>query len=142
METQSFSNHVRVHPLYHYLAVPITLALIVASIVNGVLNFSLAAILLIVASVFLHVAIFLVRDYAKKNQDRIIRAELRLRYFVLKQQRFEDIEKRLSFGQLAALRFASDDEFISFTGNPDLIKMQPDQIKKQIIQWDADTMRV
>jgi 1,4-dihydroxy-2-naphthoate octaprenyltransferase len=142
MESQSYSNHVRVHPLYHYTAVPITLGLVVAAIINGVLNFSLTAILLIVASIFLHVAIFLARDYAKKNQDRIIRAELRLRYFILKQQRFEELEKHLSFGQLAALRFASDEEFIAFTGNPDLIKMQPDQIKKQIIQWDADTMRV
>lgn len=142
MESQSYSNHVRVHPLYHYVAVPITLALIVATAINSVLNFSLTAILLMVVSIFLHVAIFLARDYAKKNQDRIIRAELRLRFFVLKQQRFEEIEKYLSFGQLAALRFASDEEFIAFTGNPYLIKMQPDQIKKQIIQWDADTMRV
>ncbi len=142
MESQSFSNHVRVHPLYHYFAVPVSLALIAATLVNLFINFSLASIVLLVAMIILHLTIFLTRDYAKKNQDRIIRAELRLRYYLLTQQNFEDFENHYSAGQLLALRFASDEEFINFINNTETKNLSPEEIKKQIKYWKADWMRV
>ena len=142
MQSQSFSNHVRVHPLYHYFAVPVSLALIPLSLINVFINFGLPSIILFVAMIMLHLAIFLARDYAKKNQDRIIRAELRMRYYQLTQQPLEEIEARLSVAQLLALRFASDEEFIELLRNPGTAEKKPDEIKKQIIQWNADWMRV
>ncbi len=142
METQSFSNHVRVHPLYHYVAVPVSLALVPAALVNLVLNVSLASVILVVAMVMLHLAIFLARDYAKKNQDRIIRTELRLRYHFLTQKRLEEIEHHFSFAQLFALRFASDEELLELVNNPETKSKTPEQIKRSIIQWNADLMRV
>ncbi len=142
MKTQTFSNHVRVHALYHYFAVPASLALIPLSLVNIFINFGMAAIILCIATIVLHVTIFLARDYAKKNQDRIIRAELRLRYYQLTQQRLEEIETRLSTGQLLALRFSSDEEFIGLLRNPDTASKKPEEIKRQLIQWNADWMRV
>ncbi len=92
--------------------------------------------------IVLHMAVFLSREYAKKNQDRIIRAELRLRYYQLTQKRMEDIEGIFTTGQLLAMRFSGDDEFLEFLRSPETIKKQPDQIKKEIIQWNADWMRV
>ena len=142
MKTQSYSNHVRVHPPYHYIAVPISLALIVASVVNAALHFTLESVILVLAMIVLHMAVFLSREYAKKNQDRIIRAELRLRYYQLTQKRMEDIEGIFTTGQLLAMRFSGDDEFLEFLRSPETIKKQPDQIKKEIIQWNADWMRV
>ena len=142
METQSFSNHVRVHPLYHYFGVPVSLALVPAAIANLFFNFGLTAIILFIAVIILHLAIFLARDYAKKNQDRIIRMELRLRYYLLTNQRLEEVERQLSTGQLLALRFASDEELIQMVHNPETKEKTPQQIKQQIIHWSADLMRV
>src|SRR5688572_207897 len=92
MKTQSFTNHVRVHPVYHYFAVPVSLALVPACAINVLSNFGLPAIILLVATIILHLAIFLSREYAKKNQDRIIRTELRLRYYVLANKSLETVE--------------------------------------------------
>jgi len=142
MESQSFSNHVRVHPVYHYLAVPVSLALVLASLINLILYFSLGGVILFINMIILHLAIFLARDYAKKNQDRIIRAELRLRYFQLTGKRLEEIENHFVIGQLLALRFASDDELLELIQNPETSKKKPEDIKHQIIQWNADLMRV
>jgi len=142
METQSFSNHVRVHPVYHYVAVPVSLALVLAGLLNLIFYFSISATILFISMIILHLAIFLSRDYAKKNQDRIIRAELRLRYFQLTGKRLEEMESQLAIGQLLALRFASDEEFIDLIHNPETPKKKPEAIKRQIIQWNADWMRV
>lgn len=142
MQAQSLSNHVRIHPLYHYFAVPVSLALIPLSLVNVFIQFGLASIIIFLAMIMLHLAIFLTRDYAKKNQDRVIRAELRLRYYQLTQQRLEEIESKLSVGQLLALRFAHDEEFIELLKSPHTAEKTPEGIKKQIIQWNADGMRV
>lgn len=142
MNTQSFSNHVRIHPVYHYFAVPVSLALVPASIINLILNLSLTSIILVVGAILIHLALFLARDYAKKNQDRIIRAELRLRYYLLTGQRLDSIESGYATGQLLAMRFASDEELIDFINNPETRKMTPEQIKRSIIQWNPDLMRV
>ncbi len=142
METQSFSNHVRVHTVYHYVVVPVSLALVLAGLLNLVFYFSLAAAILFISMMVLHLAIFLARDYAKKNQDRIIRTELRLRYFELTGKRLEEMESHLTIGQLLALRFASDEEFVELIQDPETKKKKPEVIKHQIIQWHADWMRV
>lgn len=142
MKTQSFVNHVRVHPLYHYFAVPVSLALIPISILNMVVNLSVGSTTFVVATVILHLAIFLARDYAKKNQDRIIRLELRLRYFELTSKRLEEIEERFTTGQLLALRFASDPEFLRLVADSETVNKKPEEIKKQIVQWNPDLMRV
>jgi uncharacterized membrane protein len=142
MKTQSFSNHVRVHPLYHYFAVPVSLALVPAALVNLYFSFNLSAVIILIATIVLHLAIFLARDYAKKNQDRIIRVELRLRYFQLTQQNLEEIENQFSEGQLLALRFASNDEFIKLIRNPTTKSRNAEEIKREIIHWNPDLMRV
>ena len=93
-------------------------------------------------TVILHLVIFVARDYAKKNQDRIIRSELRLRYFQLTQKRLDEIENEFAFPQLLALRFASDDEFLKLIESPETRKRKPVEIKKQITRWNADWMRI
>ncbi len=142
MNTQSYANHVRVHPVYHYVGVPVSLGLIGLSVIDAFRNFSLGSIILLIAAILIHLTIFLARDYAKKNQDRTIRLELRLRYLQLTGNRLEVIESHLSLGQLLALRFASDEEFLDMLRDPETQKKTADQIKKQIIQWNADWMRV
>ncbi|MCE3227380.1 MAG: hypothetical protein K0S32_1931 [Bacteroidetes bacterium] len=142
MEKQTFSNHVRRHPLYHFFIVPLSLLLIGAAIFNVVHDANLASLSLLISTVFIHILAFLTRDYAKKNQDRIIRAELRLRYLTLTGKSFEEKEKQLTVPQLLALRFASDHEFIEFLERKNLSTLDAMNIKKQIKNWQPDTMRV
>jgi hypothetical protein len=81
------------------------------------------------------------QHYALGNQNRIIRLEMRLRFYQLTNKRFDPLEQNLSFGQIASLRFASDEEL------PELIEkainqnLSPKEIKKSIKNWQADYMR-
>jgi len=86
---------------------------------------------------------FMMRQhYALNNQNRIVRLELRFRYYVLTGKRLEPIEQKLSFGQLAALRFASDEELPALTERAVNENLSSDAIKKSIKNWQADNMRV
>lgn len=86
---------------------------------------------------------FMLRQhYALGNQDRIVRIEMRFRYYVLTGKRLELLEDKLSFGQIAALRFASDAELPVLLDRAIKEGLKPNQIKQNIKDWQADHMRV
>jgi hypothetical protein len=86
---------------------------------------------------------FMMRQhYALTLQDRIVRLEMRLRYYQLTQRRLEFIEYKLTLDQLAALRFASDDQLPYLINETIEEKLQPREIKKRIKNWIPDLMRV
>ena len=100
-------------------------------------------IALIFANVLIVWLALMVRlHYALGNQDRIVRLEMRLRYYILTGKRFEQIEAQLSFGQIAALRFAPDEELPGLTEKAISEKLNSDEIKRGIINWLPDRMRV
>jgi hypothetical protein len=142
MKTQNFSNHVRKHWLFHYFIVPASLVLILVSIVYLFRQPGLGSVITVWLSVLLLTVAFIERDYAKKSQDRIIRTEMRLRYFILTGKSFEPVENKLSTGQLLALRFAEDDELLALLANTTLYNSDANTIKKQIKKWKPDYMRV
>jgi hypothetical protein len=142
MKAQNYSNHVRIHPLFHYLILPASLLLIPVSVINLVMNFSFGSAILVIAALLLQLLAFLTRLYAKKNQDRIILTEMRLRYYLLTGDSFSTVEKRLSFGQIAALRFASDEELVSMAKDAASLGLSSESIKKNIQYWNPDNMRV
>ena len=76
------------------------------------------------------------------NQNRIARLEFRLRYFELFGKSSRDAEGKLSFGQIAALRFADDHEFGILLDRALRENISSDEIKKAISNWQADDMRV
>lgn len=82
------------------------------------------------------------QHYALGNQNRIVRLEMRLRYFILTGKRFEAVEPSLSFAQIAALRFAGDEELVELIEKTMRENTAPDAIKKSIKNWNADLMRV
>ena len=142
MQEQNFRNHIKKHSLFHYFLIPVTLLLVLLAAINLVFSFDLTAIINLVMAVALHLVVFITRDYAKKNQDRVIRAEMRLRYFILSGESFERTEEQLSFSQLAALRFAQDDQLLQLLNDSNTFHLSADEIKKQIINWKPDYMRV
>ncbi|HRP56915.1 DUF6526 family protein [Agriterribacter sp.] len=145
MKTQQFSNHVRYYPPHHFIFYPVTGLLLFISI-RGVwldaANRWLWIMIALLAAVTGWLSFMMRQHYALTCQDRLVRLELRLRYYQLTQQRLENIEGRLSFKQLAALRFASDDELVPLMQRTLKEGLSPDAIKQAIKEWLPDTMRV
>jgi len=142
MKTQQYDNHVRYDPLWHFTAMPLTLAGLVASIVN-LLRCTEAncftSILLVLLFFILATLVALVRSYGLKVQDRAIRTAERLRHFVLTGQ---PLDERLRMGQIVALRFASDEEMPALAKRAAEESLTPKQIKEAIKVWKADLRRV
>lgn len=84
----------------------------------------------------------LARIYALKNQDRIIRLEMRQRYFELTGKSFTEWERKLRMSQIVALRFASDLELVELVEKAAKKGMRSKEIKKSIENWQADRHRV
>jgi hypothetical protein len=142
MKTQNYSNHARFDPLWHFTAMPLTLAGLVASIVNLVRCSEVncfMSVLLVLIFFILATVVALVRTYGLKVQDRAIRAEERLRHFVLTGQ---PLDKRLRMGQIVALRFATDEEMPALAKRAAEESLTPKQIKEAIKVWKADLRRV
>ena len=74
---QSYANHARLVPMFHYFALPILLINFLVSAYATVTGFSLDALLVTLVSLALVTAAFFA--FALGAQDRIIRLEERLR---------------------------------------------------------------
>jgi hypothetical protein len=138
---QNFSNHTHYVPLYHYLTFTAMAVLIVGTtynLLNGkqenfLIDFLFLLLVLTVISVSFHN-----RSFALKVQDRAIRAEESLRYYVLTGKR---LDQGISIYQLIALRFAEDDEFVKLVDETINGNLTPRKIKKRIINWRPDYYR-
>jgi hypothetical protein len=118
------------------------LAIFGGSIVNLILadahtHYSAALILLI--SVVLIIIYWYARAFALRAQDRAIRAEENLRYFILTGK---PLDTRLRMSQIIALRFAPDDEFPSLAKKAVEEELRSKEIKAAIQKWKADHHRV
>ena len=82
------------------------------------------------------------QHYALGNQDRIVRLEFRLRYFEIFGKSADTVEKQLSFSQIAALRFADNNEFVHLINLALNTGISADEIKRSIKEWQADNSRV
>ena len=145
MKTQNYQNHIQFYPPHHFIFYPVVFLLMVASVV-GIFryperSFEFAAIAIILVLIT-WLSFMLRQHYALSNQNRIVRLEMRLRYYQLTQQRFEPVEQELSFSQLAALRFASDEELPALIKRTLAEKLSPSDIKKSVTNWLPDYMRV
>jgi hypothetical protein len=142
MKQQNFKNHGRLVAGYHGLTFFSILALLIGSFVNlfhaekGALYS--ASLLCLCAFIFL-LLFWFIRTFALKAQDRAIRAEESLRYFILTGKA---IDSRLSIGQIIALRFASDDEFVALSNRAATENLSSKGIKEAIQNWKADFYRV
>jgi hypothetical protein len=142
MQQQNFKNHSRLVGGWHGLTFFSILALLIGSFVNlfhaAKENLYSASLLCLCAFIFLCFFAF-VRIFALKAQDRAIRAEESLRYFILTGKA---IDSRLRIGQIIALRFASDDEFVALCKKAADENLSNKTIKKSIQHWKADYYRV
>jgi hypothetical protein len=145
MKKQTFDNHIRWYPSHHFVLYPVLLLCTAGSIICLLRYPQDAAIWISITAVFLLIGwlSFMVRQhYALYNQNRIVRLEMRLRYYQLTQKRFEEVEDKLTFGQVAALRFASDEELPVLIQKAISENLSPGSIKRSVQNWQSDTMRV
>ena len=82
------------------------------------------------------------QHYALTLQNRLVRLEMRHKYSMLTGKDFEPLEAKLSFGQIAALRFASDEELVPLVARTIKENLSPKTIKESIVNWKPDLMRV
>jgi hypothetical protein len=100
-----------------------------------------ALIILLIAVMLIFIAL-IARMYALKLQDRLIRLEMRQRYFELTGHTFAEKERQLTMGQIIALRFAGDDELLSLIDRAIDESLTNKHIKQAIRNWQEDKLRV
>lgn len=145
MEKQNFSNHRKFYPLHHFVFYPIALGLLIWAIwgmFNNPHHHFVWAAIAIATILLMLISLMMRQHYALGLQDRLIRIELRFRYYVLTNQRLEPYESSLTIKQLAALRFASDEELPALVKRAAAENLSSKEIKKSIREWVPDSHRV
>lgn len=82
------------------------------------------------------------QHYALGLQNRLVRLEFKQRYFEIFSQRSDELEEKLTFDQIAALRFAHDDEFKDLLYKALHEDFSGDLIKRSIRNWRPDRHRI
>ncbi len=145
MKTQNYSNHRKYYPPHHFVLLPLLMILLIIGVVKSFsdvanqLNWILFSTVVVL---LLYLAIMLRQHYALENQNRIVRLEFKQRYFEIFGKRSDEIEEKLNFGQIAALRFAYHDEFKILLDKALKENISGDAIKKSIKKWKPDFHRV
>ena len=139
---QTYANHAKLVPLFHYVVIPLLLVNLVLALVglrDGIGLETLNRIGVAVAMVF---AALFARVFALKAQDRVIRLEERLRMERLLPDDLKPRIDEVSTAQCVALRFAGDDELPALVRRALDEKADQKTIKQAIKHWRADYQRV
>ena len=142
-ESQSFTNHARLVPGFHYGVIGALSLNFLWSMVRLFRVPGLDAVVGVITAVGLLGLLFYARMFPLRAQDRIIRLEMSLRLASLLPADLRARAASLRPGQLVALRLASDAEL------PGLVRQVLDEnltdrreIKRRIREWQADHFRV
>jgi hypothetical protein len=140
---QSYANHVRLHPPFHFFLLPGAAVLLILSIVNVVRHYHrLDAWILLLMGILFPLATLIMRMYPVRVQDRLIRLEEQLRLRALLSAELSSRIGELTESQLIALRFASDAELPGLVDRVLAAKTPARDIKTAIVTWRGDTFRV
>ncbi|MCZ2085328.1 MAG: DUF6526 family protein, partial [Flavobacteriales bacterium] len=133
MKNQNYTNYIKFYPPHHFIYLPLLGFLQILGIwkiFNDEPNQLIWILFSVVIFLFIYLALMVRQHYALGNQDRIVRLEFKLRYFALFGKSSDEVETQLSFGQIAALRFAYDDEFRILVEKALQQNISADEIKK------------
>ena len=147
MNEQSYANHRRLDPVYHYVISLLTgffligssIYLITTLVNENESNTELVAILLFATSINGFFIFWRLRTYPLLVQDRVIRTEENLRHYAMTGKL---LDARLTKRQIIALRFASDSEFVELSRKAAEQGLTSNEIKKNIQIWRTDTFRI
>jgi len=141
-EGQSFKKHARFDPPFHFFLTFVFIGNVIVATVYAVHHSRFYAWWLVLASLGAFVALFKLRSYPLKVQDRVIRLEERLRLQALAPEQWRPQIYRLSEDQLIGLRFAGDDEVVELAKQALEHNLNRKQIKERIKSWRPDYWRV
>jgi hypothetical protein len=143
MAEQTYSNHVKWVPTYHFFVVPVMVLNFISSIVRFIhvgITWDSAVHLLTAAALLIFM--FNARMFALKVQDRVIRLEERQRLAKLLPQDLQARIEEFTPAQLVALRFAGDDELPALARKVLNDKLTDVKSIKQMVQhWRPDHLR-
>jgi hypothetical protein len=137
-ESQTFANHRHRTPGWLVTALCAVFAFVLAVLLLLRVPRSINALALLLLTIAVLGLVVMIRRYATRLQDRIIRLEMRVRLAGLGRER--DLA-RLSVPQIVALRFASDAEIGALIDRTVAENLSPNQIKRAVTDWQADTLR-
>lgn len=140
---QSFDNHSRLIPLWHFVTAPVIIVIAVYDVYIVVTDFSFGSLVALAGALVLASIWVFARVFALKAQDRIIRLEEQLRLERLLPDELKSRINEINVKQFVALRFASDDELPDLTAQ--VLSGESNEqtdIKRSIKQWRADNERV
>src|SRR6476469_6352000 len=134
MKEQNYSNHTQLVPGFHFVTYLAAITAFVLSVIHLIRSFETGRWLYRGLLPFLVCTVLLLlcwysRAFALKAQDRAIRAEESLRYFILTGK---PLPLGLRVSQIVALRFASNDEFVQLVQRASGENLSSKQIKQSI----------
>ena len=139
---QSFANHMKFDPAFHFFVLPVFLINSIAAIVMLVRAPGLRNSWWLVLSLALMVFAGRTRSFVTHLQDRIIRTEERLRLGALLQDPLRSRIGELTDSQLIGLRFAGDAELAGLVKRALDEKLSCKDIKKSVAGWRPDYSRI
>jgi hypothetical protein len=142
-------NTPQFYPLHHFVVTPASLIMLVytirryTAVAGDDTEISRLWFSVMVLAIILFLALYMLRQhYALKLQDRLIRLEVRQRYFEFTGQRFASLEKQLSLKQIISLRLAGDGELPALAQAAAAEKLSPKDIQARITDFQFDSLRV
>jgi hypothetical protein len=140
---QSYGNHTRFTPIYHYFTSPVALIFVIWSITRLIANPGADTAYFLVGALAILGLVAVARLSPLRVQDRLIRLEEQLRYArLLPAAVVAKTEASFSPRHYVALRFASDAELPALVeqvlANPG---MTGKEIKQAVKNWRGDYFR-
>jgi Family of unknown function (DUF6526) len=139
---QTYKNHTRFFPPFHFIAVPIMLLNFINEMRHVWLNPNRSTAFAALVAFGLLSAVFASRLMALKVQDRVIRLELQARMRACLPADLQGRMYELTPRQMVALRFASDGELPNLVRDVLAGKLGSQKaIKLAIKDWQGDYLR-
>jgi hypothetical protein len=140
--TQNYANHVH-RPTMTIVGYLFLLLALVAFVfrwleIGGRSAFAVGLVAMVMS---LATLLAISRVYITRLQDRIIKLEMRMRTAALLPPQQLAVLGRLTTKQIAALRFASDDELPALVERAARENLKPDDIKRAVKIWVPDLDR-
>ena len=136
-ESQTYANHAY-RPIAWNITVVAGLIAFVILLIHSYQEPTYVSFALLALAGVLLSAVSLIRVFAIRLQNRIIRLEMQVRLARLGRER--DLQ-RLTIPQLVALRFGSDAELPALIDRVIAESLTPDAIKRAVRDWQGDFMR-
>ena len=142
MAAQSFENHTKLVPAFHFVVLPIFAANLVFRVVRLVHGVTWDTAFDLLLAVAFALGALYGRLFALTVQDRVIRLEMKLRLERLLPADLRARVAEFSLGQLVSMRFAGDAELPELARKVLEDKIEDRKaIKRMVRDWQPDWLR-